>query len=237
VAGIARITPIVGRLVCILTLLFASSAQAADDALGAWMIVSTGDRIKGSDGTGHFRYAFDAQYRWLDRAGGVEQYVLRPALGYDLRPDLSIWFGYVYLHAERRGSSTVAEQRLWQQIAWQFAATDNSSWLLRGRLEERQFDFADDTGLTLRLMLRGRFPDALRPGLGVLLWIEPFFDLQETDWGADPGLAQFRAAIGLEFALHPKIELESGYMNQYVPRSEQPDFANHLLYANFRIRF
>ncbi|HNP37198.1 MAG TPA: DUF2490 domain-containing protein [Woeseiaceae bacterium] len=220
-----------------LLMLLASVSEADDDDFGSWLIVSTTDRIAHPDGDGRWRYAFDAQYRWFDRADGVEQYLLRPAVGYDLAPGLSAWLGYAFVKTHRHGGGNAREQRIWQQLAWQFDGRAKSRWLLRGRLEERRFDGADDTGLTLRLMLRGKFPLTFKPGVDLVLAMEPFFDLKNTDWGADPGLAQLRSAVGLAFTINPKLGLEVGYLNQYVPRSQQIDLANHLLYANFQLKF
>ncbi len=225
------------RVILALLLLSVHAAHAADDAGGIWLIGSTSDRFASETGPSAWRYAFDAQYRWFDRAGGIDQVLLRPAVGYDLTPALSAWLGYAFVRSESASGIRVDEHRIWQQLAWQFDGAGDSRWLLRGRLEERHREGAEDTGATLRIMLRSRVPLGNRPDLKLVLAMEPFIDLRDTDWGLTKGLAQLRSAIGLSFDLHSQLGLEIGYLNQHAFREDRTDLANHLLYLNFQARF
>ncbi len=224
-------------LMVLLLLLLGHTSHAADDAPGTWLILSTTDRFGAADAPGPWRYALDAQYRWFDRSGGVDQVLLRPALGYDLTPGLSAWLGYAQVRSEGSGGTHVKEHRVWQQLAWQFDGAANSRWLLRGRVEERHREGADGTGVTLRLMLRSRIPLGKRPDLRLVLALEPFIDLRDTDWGLNQGLAQLRTTLGLSFDLHRRLGFEAGYLNQHAFRENRTDLANHLLYLHFQARF
>ena len=76
--------------------------------------------------------------------------------------------------------------------------------------------------------------DLLRQGQFVLS-AEPFFNLRDTDWGAERGFLQNRSFVGMNFRVASKLRIETGYMNIFVRRRAAIDLSNHLFVINFRI--
>ena len=66
--------------------------------------------------------------------------------------------------------------------------------------------------------------------------IEPFFDLKDTDWDGESGPGQNRVSIGLDRRFNDRLSIEAGYMNQYVWRDNAENRVNHLGVLNFRVR-
>jgi hypothetical protein len=207
---------------------------AADDDVGGWLIVCATDHFSPAADGGRWRYWFDGQYRRFERAGGINQYVLRPALGFDLADNASAWLGYAYVTTSNTSGARIDEHRVWQQLSWNTAKWGETRLSLRTRVEERWRDAGADTAVTLRQQVKlvSPFPGVRNADL--VLIAEPFFDFRDTDWGAQSGLRQLRSSIGIGFALSQGIRLETGYLNQYAPRSNQSDIANHLAYFQFR---
>jgi hypothetical protein len=219
-----------------LLLLSVGGARAADDAAGAWLVVATSDHFHSNGSETRWSYSFDAQYRWFDRTGGLYQTLLRPALAYDISPRLSAWVGYAYVHLDRGANTNYVEHRLWQQLAWQDSGILNSNWLLRGRLEERYRQSAENPRLSLRLMLQATTPLGGARDTALVTSVESFYDLRETPWNDPPGFTQLRTFLGFQFNMSPKLGLRVGYLNQYIQRSSRRNYTDHLLYLNFRLR-
>jgi len=66
--------------------------------------------------------------------------------------------------------------------------------------------------------------------------LEPFVDLRNTDWGGQSGLGQNRAFVGIGWRLSNRISVEAGYMNQYVWVDNGEDLSNHFGVLNFRLQ-
>ena len=206
-----------------------------DNDVGAWLIITSSEHLRTE--SGHWRYWFDGQYRHFELSDGVDQYVLRPAVGYDLTNTVSGWIGYALVVTDSASGNRVEEQRIWQQISWNVMNRDKFRLSLRTRIEERWRDTGDDMGIAIRQQVKLVTPFPRVANTELVFALEPFFDLRNTDWGADSGLSQLRTSAGIGFRLSEKLGLEAGYLNQYVPRSERADQANHLAYLNFRVSF
>lgn len=222
-------------LVTAFCLIGSTPARAADDAFGAWTIFTAADRFGDKNNTSQWRYAFDAQYRYLDRNGGAEALLLRPALGLQVNKKFSLFAGYAYAIAEPFAGNSVDEHRLWQQAAWTTAVGGQSSLTLRTRLEQRWLETGDDVGLRLRQQIKWDGPPQGNDGKQLIVWLEPFFNIGQTDWGAEPGLAQLRAFIGVSLPLNDRLTLETGYMPQLVRRKSDTDLLNHIVSFNFKL--
>jgi hypothetical protein len=208
---------------------------AADDAAGAWSIFTVADRFGDQTNASQWRYAFDAQYRYLDRNSGVETLLLRPALGLQVKKNLSLFAGYAYVVAEPFAGNSRDEHRLWQQAAWTAAVRGQSSLTLRTRLEQRWLETGEDAGLRLRQQIRWARPVPGDHGKRLILSLEPFFHIGRTDWGAEPGLAQVRAFIGISLPLNDRLTFETGYAPQWVRREGDAALLNHIVSFNFKI--
>lgn len=218
-----------------LTLMF--PARATESAPGAWLIFSTTGPIHPDDSENRWRYWFDAQGRFFDFGSGATQYLVRPALGYQVNDRTSAWFGYARFRSRSASGAYSDENRYWQQLSWNAGEIGGGRLSLRARLEQRDVSRGDDMGVTLRLM--GKYVRPLgkpsRPNL--VLAVEPFINLRSTDWGASSGLAQNRVFAGLGLKLSDSVYLETGYMNQFIWVDGGQNRNNHLALANFRVSF
>ncbi len=213
---------------------FIPIANAADDANGIWGIVSTSDSIYSAGEKTRWRYGFDAQWRHSERGSGSDQYVLRPSVGYDLKPGMSVWAGYGYFLSDPNGGSDRYEHRWWQQLSWSAASWDWGSLSLRTRLEERILENASDTGLRLRQQVQLAVPFA-NQNVTLFTSIEHYTNLRDTDWGARSGFDQLRTYAGVRMPMTEKLSLEAGYMNQYINRNGG-DVVNHLAMLHLRVK-
>ena len=211
--------------------------SAADDEPGAWLIASTTDGFSNDAGESRWRYWVDAQIRVSDAGVGVNQYLLRPAIGFQLDKSFQAWFGYARLETDRRRGSSVHENRYWQQLNWKAGQWKGGAMTVRARLQQRSLSTGDDLGLVLRLMLK-----YVRPldGPGSRYFaasVEPFVNLRDTDWGADKGLGQNRVVLAVGQRIGGNAVLELGYMNQYIPRENAVDRSNHLALIAVKLNF
>jgi hypothetical protein len=100
----------------------------------------------------------NSRFADLDDAGHIDQ-LLRPALGYQLTENLSIWQGYGWVgNFNQRHtlpqSPFFEENRIYQQINYAFKF-ESFKFLSRTRLEERWIEHADGTAVRFRTALRG----------------------------------------------------------------------------------
>lgn len=221
-------------LLLIASLAISTPAVAADEANGARLIFATSDNIRRAGEPTRWRYAVDAQVGHYARGSGTDFYGLRPALGYDLKPNMTVLAGYGYFISDPTGGSSRNERRWWQQFTWTAKQWDWGALVLRTRLEEREFDDAHDVGLRFRQQLQLAMPLPSNAA-SVIASVEHHSNLRDTDWGASSGFEQFRSYLGLRMPVHNKLVIEAGYMNQRLNRSPE-NAVNHVAMLQFRAR-
>jgi hypothetical protein len=182
-------------------------------------------------------YWFDAQARYFDIGSGINQWLARPGIGYKLNDSTNVWLGYGRFRSRGRSGAVVDENRYWQQIDWSGNPWHGGTLSLRGRLEQRFVTAGDDTGVVLRLMAKYVRPLRAGGNTSLILGVEPFFDLVDTDWGGDSRLGQNRAFVALGWRLNDSVSMETGYMNQYFWLENREDVMNHLGTVTFKVRF
>jgi hypothetical protein len=67
-------------------------------------------------------------------------------------------------------------------------------------------------------------------------WSEIFFNLNDTDWGAQSGLDRWRNFVGVNIPLRDGVIIEPGYLNQYVNRAAG-DQIDHVVSATLNVSF
>ncbi len=212
------------------------TARAADDAPGAWLTGSVTGRLGDSDDS-QWHYQVDAQARYFDLGTGTNQWLVRPAIGYALNDRSRVWVGYARYRSRNSAGIVADEDRYWQQVDWKAGQFGGGDWSLRLRLEQRDISTARDTRHVGRLMARYMRPLAGDSPRTLVLSVEPFFDLNTTDWGGDTGLSQYRLYGGLAWGLSPTTTLETGYMQQHIEVESGIDRTNHLAIIGFKMRF
>lgn len=210
-------------------------AHAADDDAGAWVTFTSTDVIGAAGERSRWHYWFDAQARYFDLGSGINQYVVRPGIGYGLGDNVTVWAGYARLRARNRSGAVADENRYWQQLSWTARRWDRGTLTMRARLEQRSLSTGDDLGFVFRFLTKYVRPIGQTGKTNLVLGLEPFVDLKDTDWGGESGLGQNRTFAGIGWRINKAFSVEAGYMNQFIWVDGAEDRSNHLGVLNFRM--
>lgn len=227
-----------GTALVLLTALFQlipKSAQAVENDPGVWTVFSATDAFESGGEDSRWLYWIDAQARYFDIGSGVNQWLVRPFVGYQVSDDIKVWFGYARFRTRGFSGNVTNENRFIQQFDWQYGEWMGGTLSFRARLLERSVDTGDDTGLRLRTM--AKYVRPIAEGRTFIVSVEPFFDLKDTDWGGRGGIRQNRLFIGTGMRLSDNWNIDLGYMNQYLFGDGSPNRSNHLGMFNFKTRF
>jgi hypothetical protein len=235
--------PLIARAGCLLVIVvlahsFPRWAQATEDLAGGWAVLTISDAFQTDTGPSRWRYWIDAQARYFDLGSGVNQYLVRPAIGFRPGDNLSVWAGYARFRTRGRSSGNVVnENRYWQQLSGTAGRWRGGTFSMRARLLQRFVDSSDDMALVLRTLVRYERPIGDDGRRSLILGLEPFFDLRTTDWSGGTGIFQNRVYAGIGWQVLDKLKIETGYMNQFFWVDNGEDISNHLFVVNFRTRF
>jgi len=215
---------------------FPLSGAATESDPGAWVTFSTTDAFQTNGEDSRWRYWFDAQARYFDLGSGVNQWLARPGIGYEINDNINAWLGYARFRSRNIAGNVTEEDRYWQQIDWTAGNWNDGRVSMRVRLEQRSISNGDDTGLVIRFMTKYVRPIGHNGDTNLIIGIEPFVDLRDTDWGGDSGLGQSRISIGVGRRINDRLPIETGYMNQYIWRDGGENRANHFGVLNFKVK-
>ena len=231
-----RELPLMIRRFLVLYIMTCSAGlHAVEDNPGAWAVISASGGVQPGRSQNQWRYWLDAQHRAFDVGSGVTQSLVRPAIGLDLGPTVSVWAGYAYFTNRGSSGERVDEHRPWQQLSWAAHKNARGSLGLRLRLEQRFVESGDDAGWVFRTQVRyaHRLDEAGR--WQAVAFIEPFIALNNTDWGSERDVAQNRIFAGGAYRITSALSIEFGYMNQHL-RLAGEDLVNHLGVAHLKLR-
>lgn len=212
--------------------IYPAQSLAVEEDAGGWLAAFATKSIDQ-----HWIAYMEGQLRYGDDIGRLSQTLWRPGIGYRLSPELSIWGGYAYITTARVGADDTQEHRVWQQILWNAGEVFGAKVISRTRLEQRFVDPGDDTGWRFRQFVRMVKPLENWSGLDAVGYLEGFFHINDTDWGAESGLDQTRLFAGLGREIASGIRLEGGYLNQYINSSRGDNRMNHILSLNLFLNF
>ncbi len=199
---------------------------------GGWiMFFASGPLDPSGTPASRLRWWFDLQPRFTEDSN-FQQLLVRPGLGYSFGK-ASLWMGYAYILSDPPSRSTFDEHRIWQQLLYADRVA-SLGFQSRTRLEQRFVQGGSDTGWRFREFIKLTHPIGIA-GLGLSAYDEVFFDLNDTDWGADPGFAQNRLFAGLSWkpSAASGLTVELGYLNQLVRNENRRDPMNHIASLNF----
>ncbi len=226
------------RIGCVLACLLAGSLLAPVSQADT---VSDGQLWLNTTGIGklgdNWRIWLEGQARFTDDAGRLGQSILRSGLGYALNDNLTLWAGHAYIVTDTAPGSDVDEQRFWQQATWTIGQLGKGTLSARSRLEQRWFSTGDDTAWRFRQFLRYTHPISADSRWYAAVTEEVFIALNSTDSGIDSGFDQNRLFVGVGYAASKGINLEAGYLNQYINTSTSVNAFNHILSLSMFARF
>ncbi len=212
-------------------LVAASPALAADQDVELWTVgIATGPI------SGKVLGSMEVSIRSSDEGTRHATVLLRPSIGYQVTPKLSLWAGYTRATIGTIGRPLSIENRYFQQASWTIGKVAGGTLTSRTRLEQRTVMGRNDTGWRARQQLRWTKPIA-KEGTSVVLSSEVFVALNSTDFGASAGLDQTRNFAGINLPLAKGFTVEGGYMNRYVRRAGVPDRLDHILPITATYRF
>jgi len=214
----------------------ATHSHATDNDAGVWTVFSTTDSFSETGPAGRWHYWFDAQARYFDIGSGTNQWLVRPAIGYEIRDGVKAWAGYARFRSRNSAGRVSDENRYWQQLDWRAGRWLDGNVSMRVRLEQRSVDVGDDLRVVLRFMTKYVRPFARHEDKSLIIGLEPFVDLRDTDWGGDAGLGQNRIFVGMGWKLSDKVTVETGYMNQFIWVDSAEDRINHLAILTIKAR-
>lgn len=207
----------------IITLLFLSAktlfAQTTIQNAG-WLTLVNNTKLDGKWGL-----TLDAQFRSADNWSYIRNILVRPGISYALTDRSMLSAGYLYSTLHTRlatGNTTFTEQRAYEQ--YNFNHKLKSSFVThRLRLEQRFIETAtnDIFAQRFRYMVRLLKPltpykDSFDKGIFVALQDEVFLNIQNKDQLNNSVFDQNRFYIAIGYRLSKKIDLEGGYLNQYI---------------------
>lgn len=182
-----------------------------------------------------WRWWMEAQSRIRDSGSEMDQFLIRPGIGYGLSDRSTVWIGYAHVTTRPAVGDTIYENRIWQQYMWS-GPTPLGTLTSRTRLEQRWQDNGDDTGGRFRQFFKFNWPLSLHRAASFVVWDEVFVHLNSTDWGARKGFDQNRGFAGIGYRFNPHLLTEIGYINQYIDTAGI-DRVNHILSVNVFLDF
>jgi hypothetical protein len=185
-----------------------------------------------------YRGWLEGHARYLDDKGGFYKSIVRPEVGYSFAESAAVWLGYAWIRESPKGKEDFDEHRIWQQLTWS-KTLNPIVFSIRSRLEQRFVETGSETGWRFRQFFKLEYPFPFEPRLSLLGADELFFNLNNTDWGADSGFAQNRlfGGVGWKFDTKGRLKAEAGYLNQFIDKVSGDDRMNHIFFVALFLNF
>jgi hypothetical protein len=188
--------------------------------------------------SGPWAMHFDGQVRSADNWDFVRNLLLRPGITYAFKPNSTGTIGYAYIGTYSRVSSssksTLTEHRIWEQYIYS-TAIGKASLQNRFRLEQRFIERVTEDVFSqrLRYFVRSIIPvgkqkGSFSDGLFFALQNEVFLNIQNKEKINNSLFDQNRIYGAIGYRLSPKVDLETGFMNQYV-KGMNADVSNNII--------
>lgn len=157
----------------------------------------------------------EAQARMDNDEFTGQQILLRTGLlkSFDDKNEAGLMYGYIL-------TGDVREHRPTFQYGITFFKSGASTLSLRNRFEYRKLEDNNTVSGRYRAALRYQWDS-------YIVWDEPFLNITHEDWTGNRLVERNRFFIGKSFKVQ-EMNLEAGYMNQYVPRSSRTTY-EHIL--------
>lgn len=195
----------------------------------------------------HWGLLFDAQLRSADQFSYLRNPLVRPAVAYYFNKNKLVSAGYLFTGTHRKTATENTfrvENRIFEQFILTHKIGAGNSLQHRFRLEQRFVNSQGDQDQyftqRFRYFARGVIPlkktAAFEKGTFVGLQNETFFNVQNKQNVNGQFFDQNRAYAAIGYRLNKMIDLETGYLNQYINQVEGYTF-NHVLQLALYTRF
>lgn len=196
-------------------------ARAQTDDFQTWTMVTLNQSFGAK-----WRGYLEAQPRIGDDSSRRNALLLRGAVGYNLRPNVSLWLGYanVSFYVPR----TIQEERPFQQLLVS-SKLRTFDVINRTRFEQRFLPGGDNPSLRLRHQVRGFFPVDRTRKWAVVAHDELFWNLNSATANQRSGCDQNRVFLGASVAATKNLRVETGYQFVHTRLPTAPDRNWHTL--------
>jgi len=227
----------------LLIILFAGGSAKAQTQFMGWG--ATFINYKASEKFGLY---FDAQYRSTDQLQQLNQLLLRPGVNFYLSPSFTFTTGYSFIPQQRVSAGVtgyLAEHRIWEQLVFTHKVKAVRATVShRTRLEQRFIPRhrAEGNSLVgdghraagrLRYFTRGIVPLGSSPDKGIFAAVQNEIFFHTANGGS---FDQNRAYVSAGYRTSRQLDLEMGYMNQYIAGADGASANNHILQVATYIR-
>ena len=188
----------------------------------------------------------DVQFRSADRLEYLRNFMFRPGLTYHLNKKANLTLGYMlndtYTPSVGSGYNRLTEHRVWEQLLYN-VFIGSTVLTNRLRLEQRFIEqsSSDVFSQRLRYMLRAVVPvtrqdSTFKKGLFIGLQDEVFLNLQNKSKLNGSVFDQNRAYLAIGYRFSPKLDLEAGYLNQFI-NGKSVNTSNNVMQVAVYTRF
>jgi len=225
----------VARLLLVLAALTgAGPAAAVNDDSAAWFGVTRNGDF-GDEDWSSWLYTAHVEYRLFDALEGTRQAVARGGVGHRLQGGWRAFVQADYRQSHSPALGTIREQRLREMVQWTGPGWGPTALRLRFLLEQRWIDERDGTAWRFRPRVGVDFPLGEGKSANGIVFAETFHDLRSTSW-VDSGWNEKRLFLGVRLFVRPGMNVDTGYLAQWVNPFDTGDQLNHTLVAMFRYR-
>ena len=197
--------------------------------------------------SGHWRLHFDGQLRSADNWDYVKTVLVRPGITYAFNSRNAVALGYAYIATYNRPAANASKTRLDESRIWeQYINTTKigrASLQNRARLEQRFIERATENVFSqrLRYWVRTMIPfikpkTSFNKGFFGAVQNEIFLNVQNKDKINESLFDQNRAYLAIGYRFSPKIDIDAGYMNQFV-KGATTDVSNNIIQMAVYTRF
>jgi hypothetical protein len=223
----------------LLPALLSATLALAQTQTSGWLAAFTTFRA-----SKHLSIHFDAQLRSTDALSEVQTVLLRPGINYHIGSHWILTAGYAFIPNRRTAggiTGLLPEHRAWQQVIynhkWQGIATIHrlrfeERFIPRTRVEgTRLRTNGSDEAYRLRYFIRNIIPlqggGAFTQGWFVALQNEVFINTGDKSAVNGRVFDQNRLYPAIGYRLKSKLDLEAGYMYQYI-QGRAANVHNHI---------
>jgi len=164
----------------------------------------------------------EAQPRVGDDISRLERLLIRPAMGYNINPNIALYLGYAWTPTYMNNQyeeNFRNENRVWEQILIKDSRW-GLDWQHRIRQEQRMIQDAGGPSNRTRYLLRGSYALSDSGQYGLTGYNEIFVTLNSQPNGPQGGFDRDRFFFGPYFKQGPG-RYEIGYLGEYAQRFNQ----------------
>ena len=210
---------------CLTVALWAGHAAAQESDFQAWNALAVSGPAADDS---RFLLWFDGHARFSEDASRLGVSIIRPGIGWRVKPGLDLWAGYARVVSRADGRENIEEDRIWQQATFNLPAGPLGTIGMRTRLEQRFREAGDETGWRFRQF--ARWSRRLEgTDFSIVAWDELFINLNNADGVQTDGFDQNRLFVGAAWHVAPSVRFEAGYLNNILNPPGGNDPVNHNL--------